>query len=1393
MSDSDDLKELKEAVCDAVLERTRRVVSGEGEHGRVVLGEKPSRVLSSGFLLPRLNVGGDDESSDIRIAAHGLDVRLLARHEGNVEVQPSLSIYVRALPSAEELFARNGRLVPAAEFSGPAKQHLRDLIKARLRQGTDAITRAERLEARENAARQAMEEMGVVIPQGSAIRVDDESPADEQPLVQADIRTRLQIPDQWSRTYQVPQKWIRVDVAAAPLRLPAPCNPNSWRAAAQAYRKTLCDALAVAGRSWVESAEGEMWAWRPIEVLSHEFWSPAAWEAFLIRARSRPVDVSRLVPRFDVELLVDALEDVLRPDVLSVRIAIENVREHDDDLECGIFGVSVTVELPNEMLLPMYLERVERSYHLAGFLSMPAVGVNGGVDDRGTAGGRRRLRTTWMPRYVLPRTRPAEIANLPTEYAELARETLDLVALRGLPTEMERWIVQVEQQTRLSTADDGGSPEDDAAQKVRFRSDVEAWRREAARVRKGIDLLLSAQRANPTSEAGIPYRAWLLLNQTLRDANPSRPDNERPGWRLFQLAFVLAHVPTLASRLTAYSPEFDEEFDEDSASLLYMTTGGGKTEAFFGTIVYALFLDRLRGKRRGVTAMMHYPLRLLTIQQAQRLARLLARAELIRRRHQLAGAPFEIGFWVGSSNTPNRTEQGNGVAPALRAIPTWRDVPVSAEARLLDPAYVAARDAWNKLPECPFCGAVTGLRLFPERHHRLGIVCTAPSACPWVLAQSSGTVPEPLPFLLVDSDIYRRAPAVLLGTVDKLALIGQNTYTINRIAAMFGMAHAVEGGSDGLLMSLDGDADTLPPNAERVAPASRHGVELFLDPFPSLIVQDEMHLLDESLGTFGGIFETGLFAWLRELAAILDKRVSQVPSRPHQPRLPHVVGATATAADAAKHVSALYQKRVIQFPHPGPSLHGGFYVRLDAFKAGSDAYAARTSMAEDANDREAEACAPWARVYASIMTNGRLHTVTTLSVLATHAATITRWLRDLGSGNPSRQEQAAREIYDNISDARWSDRRRASVARAASAGQYHTLATLVDLHRIELTYVTNKKGGDPILSALQTTVTDFHEAMGRDYYLSDFKMELISGGVDVKGIQAVIRRAQAGFDPFREDVADALRGIVATSAISHGVDVETFNAMAFAGMPSDIAEYIQASSRVGRTHVGFSLLVPTPQARRDRFVVGVHESFHRLLERRIAPPAGERWADRAVARTIPSLVQTWLAGVYYQKAFVSAADGAKSAVRFPATVEAVEAIFRGRDGAANFDECLAFITAAIGIDAVSGGSRLSAEYYRELVRRGVDAVRAEIVGGNFTGSLQDFWRNEQNPLRGQRPMLSLRDVDEAGSIFASPLTLKNKPVTNERVAATMALLRNRGIARGRRAASSETDAEETHG
>jgi len=1396
---ADERQLLKEAVCDAVLERTRGVVSGEGPHGAIILGEKPSRSLSSAFVLPRLDEDGDDEASDIRIASHGLDLRLRPS-AGSLHLCPSLSVYVRALPLATELFARNGRLIPRADFNDVARAHARAEMSRRAAAEIPAG-----LQPRDRATRRATISREVYLAMGIAVPVDTQLPGGDDREPGADggdippspvVGGRLRIPDNLSRRYDIPQKWIRLSVDAPSLEMTLPCDPAVWTNLAAGYKTSLLQAIRNAYETWIASPEGQFNAWRKLRPPSEAFWTPEAWDAFLTAARATPPNLADLIPAFDVNTLVQALPDPLEPGCFSVRIAVENWREDDAKKECGLFTLSMAVELPDSALAPMRLERVRRSYHLAGFMTMPAIGVNGGVIDLGKTGENRTLRTTWMPRYVLPRARATEIDDVPTTYAELASEATDLTALLTLPDTMDRWIDDVAANTRLFAAGEEGSLEDEASQRARFEEDLRVWTDEANRIRKGAELLVASQaasRLSPTAAGAVPYRAWVLLNQSFAAANPQR-DNEPPSsWRLFQLAFVLAHVTTLASRLPEYAHSFDAAFDEDAASLLYMSTGGGKTEAFFGTLVYALFLDRLRGKFLGITAMMHYPLRLLTVQQAQRLARLLAQAELVRRREKITGNPFEIGFWVGGTNTPNQTEKKPGeIADTLRCIPTWSSPRARHETALLnsqervDREYAVANEAWNKLPSCPFCRSEhgTGLRLFPERHHQLGIVCFD-STCEWNRAHRTnpGHAPEPLPFYLVDTDIYRRAPAVLLGTIDKLALLGQSTHTIDRIAGMFGMARWADPASGNLLHMPSGTpAGAAPPNGwQRVAPAYGDGIEVFHDPFPSIIVQDEMHLLEESLGTFGGIFETGLFAWLSRLAPLLGSRACRVPNAPDRPRLPHVIGATATAADVAKHTRALYQRRVVQFPHPGPSLHGGFYTRMAAFTPGGPATAERADAAPTPRGREA--AAPWGRVYASLMTNGRLHTVTTLSVLAAHAATITRWQRDLASLDPARKARAAVEIEESVSDARWAAGRRAAIRDVAALGRYDQLAALVDLHRIQLTYVTNKKGGDQILSALNTEVREAHAAMGSDYEIAAYNMELISGGVDIGGIQKVIRAAERPFDPTTEDISSTLRGIVATSAISHGVDVEAFNAMAFAGMPSDIAEYIQASSRVGRMHVGFSLLIPTPQTRRDRFVVEVHESFHRLLERMIAAPAVERWADRAIERTIPSLVQTWLAGVQHQERFVRAKDNEKALIGLPATVEQVDRLLRDPRG---FDDCVRFVITAVGVNAPTGAPA-NPDYYSDLVRAAALRIQSTIGSGDFTGKLSDFW---SNPLSGlQRPMTSLRDVDDAGWIKASARTQRNQSISWEDVGEAMATVRNRGVSRGRRSAASELDGE----
>jgi hypothetical protein len=93
--------------------------------------------------------------------------------------------------------------------------------------------------------------------------------------------------------------------------------------------------------------------------------------------------------------------------------------------------------------------------------------------------------------------------------------------------------------------------------------------------------------------------------------------------------------------------------------LLFFPTGGGKTEAYLGLAAFTLVLRRLRNPgvaSAGLSVLMRYTLRLLTLDQLGRAAALMCALELERQQdvEKLGKWPFEIGLWVGKAATPNR-------------------------------------------------------------------------------------------------------------------------------------------------------------------------------------------------------------------------------------------------------------------------------------------------------------------------------------------------------------------------------------------------------------------------------------------------------------------------------------------------------------------------------------------------------------------------------------------------------------------------------------------------------------------------------------------------------------------------------------------------------------------
>lgn len=262
------------------------------------------------------------------------------------------------------------------------------------------------------------------------------------------------------------------------------------------------------------------------------------------------------------------------------------------------------------------------------------------------------------------------------------------------------------------------------------------------------------------------FKAFRLANRAMFEQR-SRTDWLRSGrpeggpsetspqeWRPFQLAFILLCLEGIAD---------PESSDRDLADLLWFPTGGGKTEAYLGLIAFTLFLRRLKnpGGGAGVTVLMRYTLRLLTIQQFERAALLICCCEAIRRiEKDLGSAPFSIGLWVGRGGTPN----------TLRVARTSLD--------RLRQGFTPEEQNPVQVHSCPWCGV-------PLDHINYYIQ-NAPPRLIIQCRQGDCDFGSELPIFVVDEDIYVERPSLIIGTVDKFATLPWKA----EVANLFNLDHA---------------------------------------------------------------------------------------------------------------------------------------------------------------------------------------------------------------------------------------------------------------------------------------------------------------------------------------------------------------------------------------------------------------------------------------------------------------------------------------------------------------------------------------------------------------------------------------------------------------------------
>ncbi len=589
----------------------------------------------------------------------------------------------------------------------------------------------------------------------------------------------------------------------------------------------------------------------PVSALSDE-------ENYKNFLREAIITGKDIIPEWHAELQIEvrpAGENSLRVSVMLHNNSPDDYREVSTDHY--LFDVHLRLEGRDVSLRPFVFDILPEDYRYNRELW--GLGRNCVVR---RVEGRNAVETQNAPVYHQPvfTTRDAVDPSLPkAAFQGLANDPIPI--LQSIATAMEQYRSNWEQLMYQRRKDPNWT--DDmlgAAQK-----DLENFIDEIARFRRGIRALESYD---------ILRQAFQLMNHTFASAS------KYSSWRLFQVVYIVTQLPAIAAR------EYDDpqgRADWDYVDVLWFPTGGGKTEAYLGLIVCTAFFDRLRGKKAGVTAWMRFPLRLLSLQQLQRLADIMGAAEKVRRQTTPINGddydPFSVAYLVGSGNTPNRlTEHPN--SGKVSWLERFRANPELMQKFLI-------------IPRCPFCGQQSVKMDLDQESVRLVHRCTNPDCS----ESARGGI---LPIFIVDNEIYRYLPTVIAGTIDKVTAIGYE----RKFSHLFGaVTHRCP--KHGYL-SL---GECTEKYACKVDPKKFIPVSL-KDPSPTLQIQDELHLLREELGAFDGHYETFLDTYQQRQQGVRTK----------------IIAATATIEEYENQISHLYDRKARRFPVPGPSLGESFYA-----------------------------------------------------------------------------------------------------------------------------------------------------------------------------------------------------------------------------------------------------------------------------------------------------------------------------------------------------------------------------------------------------------------------------------------------------------------------------------
>ena len=308
---------------------------------------------------------------------------------------------------------------------------------------------------------------------------------------------------------------------------------------------------------------------------------------------------------------------------------------------------------------------------------------------------------------------------------------------------------------------------------------------------------------------------------------------------------------------------------------------------------------------------------------------------------------------------------------------------------------------------------------------------------------------------------------------------------------------------------------------------------------PELVIQDELHLVAGPLGSVAGVYEAAL-------DTVIERRGVR----------PKYIASTATIRTAGDQVRRLYGRDMSVFPPPGLSADDSWFARTDRSRPG--------------------------RLYVGYLAPG----LERQRCLAPLAAVLLAAPRAVFEDQPE---------ADDLLDAWWTQvvyhasLRGVGASHNAFVTDVRTFLRRLDAERAQAA----REGSAPSEPGSRTSAGAAETADGARFQPA--VAQLTSRSSAQENARTFDRLAVPRGAP------GCLDAVLATNMISVGVDVDRLAAMVVNGQPLTTAEYIQASSRIGRGRVP-GLVVANYYRHQARSLSHYenfrpyHESFYRFVE-----------------------------------------------------------------------------------------------------------------------------------------------------------------------------------------------------